>query len=215
MSRRAIVYFDFMCSNSWRLAELIEMTAEDSELRYDWRHFSIYQYDHDQRVSRNGTGNGQPHWQLWNQKIEEGDGSGCKGLLPFLASAAARRQGEEAHRRFRLGLLRAAHLEYRPLERSTIFAVAVDSDLHVPSFQEDLRDPESRTVLAQEHTGAVHADVVSTPTIVFPGSHTAHLRLQQLPLDAAEAVNLLADTRRMLERYPFLHTLTRPATKGN
>lgn len=191
------------------------MTAEDSDMRFDWHHFSIYQYDNDQRNERNAGSNGQPHWQLWNQKIEEGDGSGCKGLLPFLASAASRRQGEEAYKRFRLGLLRAAHRDYRPLDRATILAVAVDAHLHMPTFQEDLGNPESRTVLAQEHMGAVRADVVSTPTVVFPGSHTAHLRLQQLPVTASEAVNLLLDTRRLLERYPFLHTLTRPVNKGN
>lgn len=215
MLRRAVVYFDYMCSYSWRLAELIEMTTEDSDMRFEWRHFSIYQYDHDQRVDRDSGSNGRPHWQLWNQRIEEDDGSGCKGLLPFLASAASRRQGEDAYRRFRLGLQRAAHRDYRPLDRATILAVAVDAHLHMPTFLEDLRNPESRTVVAQEHTSAVHADVVSTPTIVFPGSHTAHLRLQRVPVDAAEAVNLLLDTRRLLERYPFLHTLTRPAGKGN
>lgn len=209
------MYFDYMCSYSWRLAELIEMTSDDSDLRFDWRHFSIYQYDHDQRTARGVLGNGQAHWQLWNQKIDDGDGSGCKGLLPFLASAAARRQGEAGYRRFRLGLLRAAHLEYRMLDRTTIIDVAIDAELHMPSFFEELSNPESRTVLAQEHTSAVQADVVTTPTIVFPGSHTAHLRLQQLPHDASEAVNLLVDTHRLLERYPFLHTLTRPATKGN
>lgn len=204
-----------MCSYSWRLAELIEMTAENSDLRFDWRHFSIYQHDYDVRNERGAASNGQPYWQLWNQKIEEQDGSGCKGLLPFLASAAARRQGEEAYRRFRLGLLRAAHREYRPLDRGTILEVARVAGLHMPTFLEEMNNPESRTVLAQEHTSAVGADVVSTPTVVFPGSHTAHLRLQQLPVDAAEAVNLLLDTRRLLERYPFLHTLTRPVGKGN
>lgn len=215
MSKRAVVFFDYMCSYSWRLAELIEMTAQNSDMRFDWRHFSIYQYDYDQRNDRQAGSNGQPHWQLWNQKIEAGDGSGCKGLLPFLASAASRRQGDEAYRRFRLALLRAAHLEYRPLDRPTIVAVAVDAHLHMPTFLEDLGNPESRTVLAQEHMSAVGADVVSTPTVVFPGSHTAHLRLQQLPVTAAEAVNLLLDTRRLLERYPFLHTVTRPVSKGN
>jgi predicted DsbA family dithiol-disulfide isomerase len=209
------VYFDYMCSYSWRLAELIEMTADDSDMRFEWRHFSIYQYDHDQRTDRNAASNGHPYWQLWNQRIEEDDGSGCKGLLPFLASAAARRQGDEAYRRFRLGLLRAVHLEYRPLARATIVAVAVDAHLHMPTFLEELDNPESRTALAQEHMNAVGADVVSTPTVVFPGSHTAHLRLQQLPVTAAEAVNLLLDTMRLLERYPFLHTVTRPVSKGN
>jgi hypothetical protein len=184
-------------------------------MRFEWRHFSIYQYDYDQRNDRNAGSNGRPHWQLWNQKIEEDDGSGCKGLLPFLASAAARRQGDEAYRRFRLALLRAVHLEYRPLGRATIVAVAVDANVHLPSFLEELDNPESRTALAQEHMSAVGADIVNTPTVVFPGSHTAHLRLQQLPVTSAEALNLLLDTMRLLERYPFLHTVTRPVSKGN
>lgn|SRR5690606_22779503 len=215
MPRRAVVFFDYLCSYSWRLAELIEMTAEDSQLHFEWRHFSIYQYDYDHRSERLPAANGQPHWQLWNQKIEDEDGSGCKGLLPFLASAAARRQGEEAYRRFRLTLLRAGHRDYRPLDRATILACAVDANLHMPTFLEELGNPEGRTLLAQEHMSAVHADVVSTPTVVFPGSHTAHLRLQQLPVTASEALNLLLDTRRLLERYPFLHTVTRPVSKGN
>lgn len=204
-----------MCSYSWRLAELVEMTADDSDMRFEWRHFSVCQFERDrQRVGGHGAG-GLQHWQLWNQPIDDEDGSGCQGLLPFLASAAARRQGAEAFRRFRLGLQRAAHREYRPLDRATILAVAAAAHLHVPTFLEDLRNPENRTVLAQEHTSAVHADVVSAPTVVFPGSHTAHLRLQRLPVDAAEAVNLLVDTLRLLQRYPFLHTLSRPAAKGN
>ena len=209
------MFFDYLCSYSWRLAELIEMTAEDNDMRFDWRHFSIYQYAYDQRNERHASGNGQPHWQLWNQKMGEDDGSGFKGLLPFLASAAARRQGDEAYRRFRLTLLRAGHRDYRPLDRATILACAVDAHLHMPTFLEELDNPEGRTLLAQEHMSAVGADVVSTPTVVFPGSHSAHLRLQQLPVTAAEAINLLQDTRRLLERYPFLHTLTRPVSKGN
>lgn len=214
MPRRVIVYFDYMCPFSWRLAELVAMIEDDIDLIFEWRHFSIFQHDHDARRQLLG-GNGKPGWQLWNERIESGDGTGCKGLLPFLASQAARRQGPDAFKRFRLGLQRAAHRDYLPLDRETIVAVAVSADLHLPTFLDDLDNPESRTVLAQEHMGAVTVDVVSTPTVVFPGTHVAHVKLQQLPLNAAEAASLFQDTRQLLERYPFLYAVTRPLGKGN
>lgn len=214
MPRRVIVYFDYLCPFSWRLGELVAMIEDDIDLIFEWRHFSMFQHDHDTRRQLLG-GNGKPGWQLWNDKIADNDGSGCKGLLPFLASQAARRQGPDAFKRFRLGLQRAAHRDYLPLHRETIVAVAVSADLHLPTFLDDLDNPESRTVLAQEHMGAVAADVVNTPTVVFPGTHVAHVKLQQLPLDTAEAVSLFQDTRRLLERYPFLYAVTRPIGKGN
>lgn len=214
MPRRVIVYFDYLCPFSWRLAELVEMIADDVDLSFEWRHFSMFQHDYDTRKHLLG-GNGKPGWQLWNERLDLGDGSGCKGLLPFLASQAARQQGPEGFARFRLALQRASHRDYLPLNRETILATAVQADLHLPAFLDELNNPENRTVLAQEHVSAVAADVGNTPTVVFPGMHTAHVKLQQLPLDAAEAVSLFQDTRRLLERYPFLYAVSRPLGKRN
>jgi len=214
MPRRVIVYFDYLCPFSWRLSELVAMIEDDVDLIFEWRHFSMFQHDHDMRKQLIGS-NGNPSWQLWNEKIDLDDGSGAKGLLPFLASQAARKQGAAAFAAFRFALQRAAHRDYLPLNRETIMATAVTADLHIPAFLDELDNPENRTVLAQEHMSAVAVDVVNTPTVVFPSTHTAHVKLQQVPVDTAEAVNLFQDTRQLLERYPFLYAVTRPLGKRN
>ncbi|SRR5690606_3680781 len=189
MSERVVVYFDYLCPYSWRLAELIALAG--TAVRAEWRHVSVFQLEHDAKC-RYGACPESARWQLWNAPIDPEDGSGAKGLLPFLASVAARAQGQAAHDRFRLGLLRAAHLEGRPLDRDTAGDVARTAGLHMPRFWRDLDNPENRTALAHEHRLAVAAEVTSTPSVVFPGSHVAHVRFKGLPAATPEALGLVA-----------------------
>lgn len=189
MSERAVVYFDYLCPYSWRLAELIALSGASQHV--EWRHVSVYQLDHDTRWRLEKSAE-RFQWQIWNIPLEPEDGSGCKGLLPFLASVAARAQGPAAYDRFRLGLLRAAHLEGRPLDRETAGDVARLAGLHMPRFWRDLDNPENRTKLAQEHMLAVAAEVTSTPSVVFPGSHVAHVRFKSLPAATPEALGFVA-----------------------
>lgn len=209
MSERLVVYFDYICPYSWRAAEVVELVAEPLGLSIDWRHFSLYQFTHQSRQA-NGV-----RWQIWNEPIDVDDGGGCKGLLPFLASQAARKQGEGAYHDFRLGLQRANHRDHRPLDRRTIFEVAEEARLHLARFEDDLSNPECRTVLAHEHYRAEANDVAGTPTVVFPGGQMANLRLQELPGSREEALRLFEDTRALLERYPYLQAVHRPRTRGN
>ena len=189
MSERAVVYFDYLCPYSWRLAELIALSGASQHV--EWRHVSVYQLDHDTRWRLEKSAE-RFQWQIWNIPLDPQDGSGCKGLLPFLASVAARAQGPAAYDRFRLGLLRAAHLEGRPLDRETAGDVARLAGLHMPRFWRDLDNPENRTKLAQEHMLAVAAEVTSTPSVVFPGSHVAHVRFKSLPAATPEALGFVA-----------------------
>ncbi|NLG08179.1 MAG: DsbA family protein [Deinococcales bacterium] len=212
MPERVTVYFDYICPYSWRAAEVLELVAEPLGLTVTWEHFSLYQHSYELNGADRG-GNGR--WQLWNEPIDELDGNGCKGLLPFLASQAARRQGPEAHHGFRLALQRAVHRDYRSLDMATILAVADEVGLHKPRFEDDLANPECRTVLAQEHTRAAALDLFGTPTVVFPGGEAAYFRLQELPRSREEAVSLFQETRGLLERYPYLQTVRRPRGKGN
>ncbi len=205
MPARIAVYFDYTCPYSWRGAELVEWVAGPLELEFEWRHFSLYQFNHD----------GADRWQLWNEKIDPDDTLGSKGLLPFLASQAARRQGNGAFDAFRLGLLRARHRDHRPMTRRTIDEVAECQGLHMPSFSSDLANPECRTVLAQEHTSAVARNVFGTPTFLFPDGDIAYLRLKELPKDRGEALRLFQEYRHLLEAYPYLETVRRPRPKGN
>ncbi|HLV12071.1 MAG TPA: DsbA family protein [Trueperaceae bacterium] len=189
MSERVVVYFDYLCPYSWRLAELIALAG--ATVQAEWRHVSAYQLEHDLR-RRLGASLEAERWQLWNLPLDPRDGSGCKGLLPFLASVAARVQGPAAHDRFRLALLRAVHLEGRPLDRETVGDVARLAGLHVPRFWRDLDNPENRTALAHEHMRAVAAEVTSTPSVVFPGSHVAHVRFKRVPTTTPEALGMVA-----------------------
>jgi predicted DsbA family dithiol-disulfide isomerase len=198
------VYFDYLCPYAWRGAEVADRVSRSRDTNFDWQHFSLLQ------ARRQGNG-----WQLWNERIDPDDEYGSNGLLPFLASCAVRRQGAEMHGAFLLELLRARHRDHRPLTRATIFTVAEEVGLHMPCFENDLADPESRTRLAHEHYRAAALDVFGTPTFQFPSGHLAYLRLAELPSSEGEAVRLFDDYRRMLESFPYLETLRRPRPKGN
>jgi predicted DsbA family dithiol-disulfide isomerase len=199
------VYFDYLCPFAWRGAEVAEVVAEELGLEFSWKHFSLYQSNYQ----------GTDGWQLWNDKIDPEDESGGRGLLPFLASCAARRQGVAMHHRFRLAAMRAHHCERRPYTRETIFEVAEIVGLHLPKFEHDLADPECRTALAHEHYRAKTLNVFGTPTFHFSSGHLAYFRVRELPSGRAEALALFQDFRGMLERYPYLETVKRPRPQGN
>jgi predicted DsbA family dithiol-disulfide isomerase len=194
------VYFDYLCPFAWRGAEVTEMVAQELGLTFTWRHFSLYQSNY----------RGSAPWHLWNERLDPDDETGTKGLLPFLASVAARRQGPEAFDRFRLELLRARHRDRRPFDEGTLHLVAAAAGLHLPCFERDLSDPEVRTALAQEHCEAARRDVFGTPTFVFPGGHAAYFRIKELPGDTPEAVRLFRSFHELLTRYPYLETVKRP-----
>ncbi len=205
MRESVTVYFDYLCPFAWRGSEVAEIVTQEFGTHFDWRHFSLYQSNH----------HGEDNWQLWNDVFDPDDASGGKGLLPFLTSCAARRQGYQRHHDFRLALMRARHRDHRPLDWSTILEVAAGAGLHVPRFESDVADPECRTHLAQEHHRAACLDVFGTPTFVFPGGHTAYFRIRELPMGKREAVDLFQDYRQLLERYPYLETVKRPRPRRN
>ena len=199
------VYYDYVCPFAWRGAELARLVAPVLGLEFVWRHFSLYQNNYE----------GTDGWQLWNDKLSFGDDSGDKGLLPFMASCAARRQGPEKHAHFRLEAMRARHRDHRPFTLATLREVAQRVGLEMSRFESDLSNPECRTVLAHEHHHAVSQNIFGTPTFSFEDGHTAYLRLKEVPHDVDEATELFLCYRRLLERYPYLETIKRPRPKGN
>jgi hypothetical protein len=181
------------------------MIAEPLQLDFEWRHFSLYQSNY----------NGGDGWQLWNDRLDDHSENGSKGLLPFLASCAARKQGKVRHNAFRHALLRARHRDHKPYARDTVLEVAAAAGLDLPQFLSDLADPEARTVLAHEHYRAKALDIFGTPTFQFESGHIAYFRFKLLPRDPDEAVRLFCDYRRFLETYPYVETVKRPRARGN
>lgn len=199
------VFFDFLCPYAWRAAELAEIVGAKLGTRFRWSHFSLYQANHD----------ADDGWQLWNEPLKETSNSGGRGLLPFLASTAAQRQGQEAHDAFRLQLLRLRHVEHLPFHLSTVRDAAKAAGLHLAAFERDLADPEMRTELARAHHRAAAERVVATPTLRFANGDMAYLRIKEVPGDADEAVRLFEGVRDLLAQHPYLETLRRPRTAGN
>lgn len=199
------VYFDYLCPFAWRGAEVADIVTRELGIHFVWRHFSLYQSNY----------HGGEHWQVWNETIDPKDESGTKGLLPFLASCAARRQGEEAYEAFRMGAMRARYKHSKPFDLETVRGVAEEAGLHLPSFDQDLANPECRTVLAKEHFDAANLNVFGTPTFQFSSGHIAYFRIAQLPTSSREAVALFLSYKDLLESYPYLETVKRPREKGN
>jgi predicted DsbA family dithiol-disulfide isomerase len=204
MPESVIVYFDYLCPFAWRGAELAEIIAEPLNLSFYWRHFSLYQ--------SNYPGS---DWQLWNDPIDPQDEGGSKGLLPFLASCAAKRQGVAAFDSFRLSLLRARHSQHLPYTYDTILEVAEQVGLHLPSFEQDLANPECRTTLAHDYHQAKAHHVFGTPTFQFASGDTAYFRIAELPKTTGEAVKLFQTYKQLLESYPYLQTIKRPRAPRN
>jgi len=199
------VYFDYLCPFAWRGAEVAEIVARELDIDFVWRHFSLYQSNYQ----------GDKYWQVWNETIDPDDENGSKGLLPFLASCAARHQGKEAHEAFRIGVMRARYKDNKPFNLKTVRSVAETAGLHLPSFEQDLANPECRTMLAKEHFEAANLNVFGTPTFQFSSGHIAYFRISQLPTSPREAVALFLSYKELLETYPYLETVKRPREKGN
>lgn len=197
---RVKAYFDYICPFSWRGAELAEMVAEPLGLEFDWHPYSLYQ----------GNYQGENGWRLWHDPLPADAQDGGKGLLPFLASNAAREQGEALYNRFRLALARAYHRGGRPYSKRTCFEVAGEVGLDMTAFARDLISPAQRERLAKDHEEAAAAKVSGTPTFHFGSGQVAYLRLSALPQTPEEAVGLFRGYKDVLEHYPYLQAIRRP-----
>lgn len=193
-------YFDYVCPYAWRGMELAEMVAEPLGLRFAWHHFSLYQHNYE----------GEETWHLWNEPLTTGAHDGEKGLLPFLASCAARVQGEESHHRFRLALMRTHHRDGKPYTGETCLEAARLAGLDIRAFEEHLADPSMRRTLERDHQQAASLKVRGTPTFHFAGGDLAYFRLSALPETVDQGVDLFRRYRDLLEGYPYLETIRRP-----
>lgn len=131
-----------------------------------WKHFSLEQIN-----SKEGKG-----WKVWEQPDEYKG----RSILAQRASEAARRQGDEAFRRFHMALLTARHGpgERIPLnETGPLAKVAREAGLDLGRFLEDLKDRGLLTNVARDHSEAVEKyGVFGTPTFVFENSTSAYLK---------------------------------------
>ncbi len=190
-------YYDYLCPFAQRGMELAAQVAEPLQLTFDWRHFSLYQ----------GNYQGEDDWQLWEDELQTGDKDGGKGLLPFLASHAARDLGDAEA--FRLELARAHHVDDRPYTLQTVLSVAEQVGLDPDALQEKLTDPGLRRALAKEHAHSAANHVTGTPTFRFASGDQAYFRAADLPATQDGAVKLFSTYRTLLTEFPFVQNVKR------
>lgn len=208
IERKLIFYIDYLCPYAWRFAELALDAAEELQYTLESRHFSLYQHNYDPKKDGHD-------WEIWNEPLGLSDEYGTKGLLPFLAGTAARRQGQELFETYRLELQRARHVRHLPFTFDTINYTAERVDLDMLQFMSDLRDPELRTEFAQDHLAAKRVNVAGTPTVQFGDGHIAYVRLEDIPSERRERVKFLSGLLDFMQEYPELATLRRAKQHAN
>ncbi len=173
------------------------------ELDIHWCFFSLHQVNHE---------NGDT-WKVWEQPLSGEDweeSSYAMALRAFWAAEAARRQGEEAFRRFHLALLRERHQRGQKLgEPEMLRAVAAQVGLDMAAFEQALVDPTCLHRLAKDHSRAEGLDVFGAPTFVFPGADPVYLKLTRL-LTPEESLGFWKEFHSTAAHRPYVLEIKRP-----
>lgn len=192
------VYIDFLCPWAYRASMWLDDVAAAGRIRPDYRFFSL--------AENHRTHEGKESVPVW-----VGDGK-AYGLAAFRAAIAARRQGEEAFRRFRITLQKARHLDGLKVDLpATHHTAAERAGLDLARFAEDLQRVDF-TELAQEHADAVRRGVFGVPTLVWPEGRSYYVKITDLvPADRAAA---LYDAIETVHRFGEVVEIKTPESEG-
>ncbi len=167
-----------------------------AKLAVSWRFFSLEQIN-----SKQGS-----EWKIW----EQGEDYRSRGLRPFWAAEASRRQGEAAFDRFHIALFRAIHEQHRDAtEMNAIAEIGESVDLDMNQFRHDLADRSLLTKLAGDHTFAVETlGVFGTPTLVFPQRQAIFVKMSLPPPE--DSLSVFNELRHLVDRRRYIHEVKRP-----
>ncbi|MXY45957.1 MAG: hypothetical protein F4Y44_03015 [Chloroflexi bacterium] len=143
--------------------------AYGDNLNITWKNFSLEQNAHNLKEGLDSD------WKVWEQE----DASERRSLVSQIAAEAARRQGEEAHAKFHLALLVARHGGEGRISLSdedAILELAESVGLDSAQMREDMKDPELRRKIGEEHEAAISEGIFGTPTYVFENGNMAYLK---------------------------------------
>ncbi len=116
-------------------------------------------------------------------------------LPPSEAAKCAALQGEDAHHRFHLALLKGIFEESRNISDSEVLIqIASEQGLDIPRFKERLLSGSQREVVLREYAeGVNHFGVQSIPTVILGREHAL---VGAVPLEEYEQViNQLLDSQ--------------------
>ena len=143
--------------------------AYGDNLDITWRNFSLEQNAHNLKEGLDSD------WKVWDQD----DPSQGRSLLSQIAAEAAKRQGDEAHAKFHLALLTARHGGEGRLslgDEEAILEIATSVGLDAAQMREDMKDPELRKIIGEDHEAAIADGIFGTPTYIFENGNMAYLK---------------------------------------
>ncbi len=143
--------------------------AYGDNLNITWRNFSLEQNAHNLKEGLDSD------WKVWDQD----DPSQGRSLLSQIAAEAAKRQGDEAHAKFHLALLTARHGGEGRIslgDEEAILEVAASAGLDAAQMREDMKDPELRRIIGEDHEAAISEGIFGTPTYIFENGNMAYLK---------------------------------------
>ena len=166
-------------------------------MELNWKPFSLEQVN--QKVG--------PDYHAW----DESDDNLNASLWGLRAGTAAKRQGEDALRRYIPLLLKARHEDRRDLgDQELLKELAAKAGLDLARFEKDLADRTTLDEIAASHKEAVEErGVFGTPTFVFENGAAAFLKMirPRTPQEAEKAFTSLVD---MMEGQVFVGEVKRP-----
>jgi hypothetical protein len=171
--------------------------TDEDPIEITWKPFSLEQAN--QKIG--------PDYKAWDEADDDLDGS----LWGLRAGVAAKRQGEDAMRRYIPLLLKARHEDRKDLgDKDLLKEFAMQADLDVPRFEKDLEDRTTLDEIAASHKEAAEElGVFGTPTFVFENGASAFLKLirPNTPQDAERAFDSLVD---VMQSEIFVGEVKRP-----
>ncbi len=195
------VYFDYACPFAWRGLELVSVLRANYGLEFELLHYSLEQGNHPE----NSANRSEPLWMLVDQPENQ------KSLPQFLASQAAKLQGEALHLKFALELFRLRHHEKAEFGPQTFNLAAQKAELDLERFHTDLSDADSRRAeLALELSDADDLGVFGTPTFQLESGNASYFRFSQLTTDSEKALELWKLYTGLLEAPYGIETVKRP-----
>lgn len=143
--------------------------AYGDNLNITWRNFSLEQNAHNLKEGLDSD------WKVWDDE----DATQRRSLVAQIAAEAAKRQGEDAHAKFHLALLTARHGGEGRVSLSdedAILEVAANAGLDAGRMREDMKDPELRRIIGEDHEAAIADGIFGTPTYIFENGNMAYLK---------------------------------------
>ncbi len=143
--------------------------AYGDNLNITWRNFSLEQNAHNLKEGLDSD------WKVW----DDGDPAERRSLVSQIAAEAAKRQGDDLHAAFHLALLTARHGGEGRLSLSdeeAILEIATSVGLDAAQMREDMKDPELRRIIGEDHEAAIADGIFGTPTYIFENGNMAYLK---------------------------------------